>query len=129
MGSENTIIPILTSGTLVYRKVIHKQSQISILDKVHTLSCFAMIGAIKSTPQVSLEIVMEIFPLSALRFKESEELKQDHAGYDAILKDMGSSILVREIDYLLPKSKIYLRKNGQLIPLLGNTLCLLSLMG
>lgn len=66
--------------------MIDMKSHASILGKVQRYSCFALTGAIKSTLQASLEIIVMLLLLnnisgkSALRLKESEELNHPHIG-------------------------------------------------
>ena len=107
------IRPILTYGALVWWRAINTKSHISMLNKVQRLSCLSITGAIKSTPQASLETMLDILPLdifirniaakSVLRLKESGELRHDHIGHGAVLGELISSTLFQETDYLLPR--------------------------
>lgn len=82
-------------------KEIDTKSHIFTLGKVDRLFCIA----IKSTPQLSLEIMLHIlFPnifkkniaaKSAVRLKEFGELKHDYVGHSTFLRGMASSLLVQ----------------------------------
>lgn len=74
-----------------------------------------MSGAIKSTPQVILQIrfiyphdifIHAIATKPSLQINEFRELKGDRIGNGTILRQTSSSILVQETNYLFPKKKI-----------------------
>lgn len=54
---------------------------------------------------LSLEI-KNIASKFALLFKQSGELKHDCIGYDTIQREIDSSILIQEIDYLFSRSNL-----------------------
>ena len=79
-----------------------------MLNKVQRLSCLSITGAIKSTTQANLEVILDIPPLnifikniakSIFKLKESGEFKHDQVGHGTMI---GSNLL-HWTDYLLPK--------------------------
>ena len=81
------IRPILTYGALVWWNAANTRTYLSILGRVQRLACLAITGAMNSTPQASLETMLDLAPLDvyikyvsgkyALRLRESGELRHD----------------------------------------------------
>ena len=103
--------PILTYGALVWWETTRTQSRLKLLSKVQRLACINITGAIRSTPQMGLEMILGIEPIdkyiqtlaakSATRLWAANMLTMRNYGHSSIHKD-AKITSNNKTDYLIP---------------------------
>lgn len=108
--------PKITYASLIWWPKINEVTAQKKLGKLQRLACISMTGAMKSTPSVALDALLNILPLyqfvklqaakSALKFKRNNKiLEGDLVGHLRILKDLSLNSDVETIeDWMVTKT-------------------------
>ena len=111
--------PILSYGSLVWWKALEKQSNRKIMDKVQRLASLGVTGAVRSTPQEGLNMILHLKPMqihtkgmaakTALRLREAGSWQTTKSGHATVLQDVaqcsrecGAADLSIGTDYCIP---------------------------
>ncbi|XP_065367256.1 uncharacterized protein LOC135960009 [Calliphora vicina] len=95
----SVVRPIITYGCTVWWEAMRKRSYRAILNKAQRCACLGITGALGSTPQAALDIILNLLPIenyvesvaarNLLRLSESSLVKPLRTGHTMILYEAG----------------------------------------